>query len=86
MYISYMGHKARNPIFNNIKEKRKIHNTMLFNQVHITSGAVATLRNVGESADRLDHCYRGRYWPEIKLSMRENNHIWTIRMNDSYRE
>lgn len=50
-----MGHNARNPIFDNIKEKRKIHNTLLFNQVHITSGAVATLRNAGESADRLDH-------------------------------
>lgn len=57
-----MGHNARNPIFNNMKEKRKIHNTLLFNQVHITSEAVATLRNVGESADRLDHYYRGCYF------------------------
>lgn len=54
-----MGHNARK--FQQY-ERKKIHNTLLFNQVHITSGAVATLRNVGESADRLDHCYRGRYF------------------------
>lgn len=54
-----MGHNARK--FQQY-ERKKIHNTLLFNQVHITSGAVATLRNVGESADRLDHCCRGRYF------------------------
>lgn len=43
------------------QKKGKIHNYLLFNQVHITSGAAATLRNAGESAARLDHRY-GRYF------------------------